>query len=119
MDVRNGGAIPDLPADAVVELPARITRDGAEPIPTAPLAPELRALVSHMKAYETLAIEAACSGDDTVALRALLANPLVPGAEAAVGLRDALIEANLRYLPRFVAAGQGGAADAANPGGLS
>jgi len=25
----------------------------------------------------------------------------VPGAEAAAGLRDALIEANLRFLPRF------------------
>jgi 6-phospho-beta-glucosidase len=61
-------------------------------------------LVEHVKAYERLAILAALSGDDTVALRALLANPLVPGAEAAAGLRDALIEANLRYLPRFMPA---------------
>lgn len=103
VDVRNDGAIPGLPDDAVVELPARITRDGAAPLPTAPLAPEMRGLVLHAKAYEQLAIEAALSGDDTVALRALLANPLVPGAAAAAGLRDALIEANLPYLPRFAA----------------
>ena len=101
VDVRNRGAIPGLPDDAVVELPARVTRDGAEPLPTAPLAPEMRGLVLHVKAYEQLAIEAATSGDDTVALRALLANPLVPGARAA-GLLEALIEANLPYLPRFV-----------------
>jgi 6-phospho-beta-glucosidase len=106
VDVRNAGAIPGLPDDAVVELPARITRDGAEPLPTAPLAPEMRGLVLHMKAYEELTIEAALSGDETVALRALLANPLVPGAEAAAGLRDALIEANLPYLPRFARTGQ-------------
>src|SRR5439155_9714663 len=39
VDVRNDGAIPDLPDDAVVEVPARIDRDGAHPLPLAPLAP--------------------------------------------------------------------------------
>ena len=105
VNVRNDGAIPNLPPDDVVELSARIDRDGATPIPTEPLAPEMRGLVLHAKEYERLAVEAALSGDDEVALRALLANPLVPGADAATGLRDALIEANLRYLPRFVAHG--------------
>src|SRR5690349_4891182 len=105
VNVRNGGAIPNLPDDDVVELSARIGRDGATPIPTEPLSHEMRALVLHAKEYERLAIEAATSGDDEIALRALLANPLVPGAAAAEGLRDALIEANLPYLPRFVARG--------------
>ena len=105
VDVRNNGAIPGLADDDVVELSARVMRDGAEPLPTAALAHEMRALVLHVKEYERLAIEAALSGDDRVALRALLANPLVPGAAAAAGLRDAIIEANLPYLPRFVASG--------------
>ena len=106
VNVRNAGAIPNLPDDDVVELCATINRDGAVPIPTAPLAPEMRGLVLHAKEYERLTIEAALAGDDTIALRALLANPLVPGAEAAAGLRDALVEANLPYLPRFVARGE-------------
>jgi 6-phospho-beta-glucosidase len=105
VNVRNAGAIPNIPDDDVVELCATIGHDGAVPIPTEPLAPEMRALVLHAKEYERLTIEAALAGDDTIALRALLANPLVPGAEAAAGLRDALIEANLPYLPRFVARG--------------
>ncbi len=105
VNVRNAGAIPGLPDDDVVELSARITHDGAEPIPTAPLSHEMRALVLHAKEYERLAIEAALTGDDVVAYRALLANPLVPGAAAAAGLRDALIEANLPYLPRFAQPG--------------
>ena len=41
---------------------ARIDRDGAVPIPTAPLAPEMRALVLHAKEYERLTIEAALDG---------------------------------------------------------
>lgn len=105
VNVRNAGAIPGIPDDDVVELCATVGRDGATPIPTDPLSHEMRALVLHAKEYERLAIEAALSGDDTVAYRALLANPLVPGATAAAGLRDALIEANLPYLPRFVSPG--------------
>ena len=82
-----------------MEVPARIDRTGATPIATAPLAPEMLGLVQHVKAYEALAIEAALSGSDAVALRALVANPLVHGDVP--GLLDAIIEANLRFLPRF------------------
>jgi 6-phospho-beta-glucosidase len=99
VNVRNGTAIPNLPSDAVVELPARIDREAAQPVPTEPLAPEMLGLVEHARAYETLAIEAALTGDDRTALRALVANPLVHGD--APGLLDAILEANLRYLPRF------------------
>ncbi len=101
VDVRNDGAIPDLPDDAVVEIPARIDRDGAHPLPLAPLAPEMRGIVQAIKAYENLAIEAALSGDRRVALRALLANPLVADYDVAAPLLDALLEANRAYLPRF------------------
>ncbi|HKF85127.1 MAG TPA: 6-phospho-beta-glucosidase [Candidatus Limnocylindrales bacterium] len=111
VNVRNDGAIPGIADDDVVELSATVDRDGATAIPTEPLSHEMRALVLHAKEYERLAIEAALSGDDEVALRALLANPLVPGAAAAEGLRDALIEANLPYLPRFVARGEPATAD--------
>jgi 6-phospho-beta-glucosidase len=101
VDVRNDGAMPDLPDSAVVEIPARIDRDGAHPLPLAPLAPEMRGLVQAAKAYEELAIEAALSGDREVALRALIANPLVADYDVAAPLLEALIDANRAYLPRF------------------
>lgn len=101
VNVRNDGAIPDLPADAVVEVPARIDRAGATPLPTRPLAPEMRGLVQHAKAYELLAVEAAVSGDRQVALRALLTNPLVPDAATAEGLLTAILDEGRQYLPRF------------------
>ena len=101
VDVRNDGALRDLPDDAVVEVPARIDRDGAHPLPLAPLAPELRGLVQQVKAFEQLTIAAARTGDEATALRALMANPLVARWSVARPLLDALLEANQRYLPRF------------------
>ena len=59
VDVRNDGALPGLPDAAVVEIPARIDRDGAHPLPLAPLSTDMLGLVEAVKAYEMLAIEAA------------------------------------------------------------
>jgi 6-phospho-beta-glucosidase len=101
VDIRNDGALPDLPDTAVVEIPARIDRDGAHPLPLAPLSPEMRGLVQAIKAYEELAVEAAISGDRRTALRALIANPLVGEWEIAEPLLAALLDANRPYLPRF------------------
>jgi 6-phospho-beta-glucosidase len=101
VDVRNGGALPGLPETAVVEIPAVIDRDGAHPGPLAPLAPEMRGLVEHARGYEELAVRAAITGDRQVALRALLANPLVPGFRTADALLTALLEGNRTQLPRF------------------
>jgi len=101
VNVRNDGALPDLPASSVVEIPARIDATGATPLPLAPLAPELRGLVLAVKAYEDLAVEAALTGDRTVAVKALLAHPLVGRFELARDLVTALLEANRPYLPRF------------------
>jgi 6-phospho-beta-glucosidase len=101
VDIRNEGAIPDLPDDAVVEIPARIDRDGAHPAPLPGLQPELAGLVEEAKAYERLTVEAATTGSRTAALKALVSNPLVPGYTAAAGLLDALLETNRVFLDRF------------------
>ena len=101
VDIRNDGALPDLPDDAVVEIPAVVDREGAHPVRLAPLAPEILGLVQEVKAYERLAVQAALTGDRSVALKALLANPLVARFRIAVPLLDALLDANRQHLPRF------------------
>jgi 6-phospho-beta-glucosidase len=101
VDMRNDGALPDLPDHAVVEIPARIDRDGAHALPLEPLAPDMRGLVQAAKAYEELTVEAACTGDRRTALRALIANPLVGEWAIAEPLLAALLEANRSHLPRF------------------
>ena len=103
VDVRNDGAMPDLPDSAVVEIPARIDRDGAHPLPLAPLAPEQRVLVQAVKAYEELTVAAARSGDRTLAVRALTMNPLV-GAEVARPLLEAMLAADREHMERFAPA---------------
>ena len=39
VDVRNKGTIPELPADTVIEVPARVGAAGAEPLPVPALPP--------------------------------------------------------------------------------
>lgn len=104
VNVRNSGAIPNLPAEWIVEVTATVDRDGAHPLAVAPLAPELLELVEVVKRYELLTIRAARSGDRAPALAALETNPLVGGRVADVpALLDALLAANQRYLPAFFA----------------
>ena len=91
VDVRNNGTIAGLADDDVVELPARVTKDGAVPLSQAPLAPELLGLVQHVAAYERLTVEAATTRDHVAARKALLAHPLIGQVEMVDGLVDALV----------------------------
>jgi 6-phospho-beta-glucosidase len=101
VDMRNDGAIPGLPDEAVVELPAVVDAEGAHPLPQRALPPEMLGLVQHAKAYEHLAVGAARSGSRDQVVRALLANPLVGQYPLAAELADELLAANRHYLPRF------------------
>ena len=101
VDVRNNATIAGLPDEAVVEVPAHVDRSGAHPVPVAPLAPEALGLVQAVTSYEVLAIEAARTGSRAVALRALMANPLVRQWDLAVSVLDELLAVNRDYLPAF------------------
>ena len=101
VDVRNDGALPGVADDAVVEVPCRVDAGGAHPIAQRALPPEMLGLVSHAKAYERLAVEAALSGSRRSVVRALLANPLVGQFPRAEELADAILGHNRAYLARF------------------
>jgi 6-phospho-beta-glucosidase len=91
VDVRNGDTLAGLAPDDVVEVPARVRRDGPEALPQPPLAPELLGLVQHVAAYERLTVRAALSRDPVDARKALLAHPLVGQVELLDGLLDRLV----------------------------
>jgi 6-phospho-beta-glucosidase len=101
VDVRNDGTLPGLADDDIVEVPAHIDRDGAHPIPQAPLSASQAALVHTVKTYERLAVEAARTGDREIARRALATNPLAGGPALADELLEAILLANRQWLPRF------------------
>jgi 6-phospho-beta-glucosidase len=91
LDVRNGGALPGLADDDVVEVPARVGRDGPVALAQAPLAPELLGLVQHVAAYERLAARAALSRDPADVRRALLAHPLIGQVDRVDALADEML----------------------------
>ncbi len=90
VDVRNDGTLAGLAPDDVVEVPARVTRAGAEPLAQSPLAPELLGLVQHVAAYERLAVAAARSRAVLDVKKALLAHPLIAQYAIAEQLLDRL-----------------------------
>jgi 6-phospho-beta-glucosidase len=99
--VRNDGAIPELPLEASVEIPCVVGAAGPAPIARGSLPAATRPLFEAVKTSESLSIEAAIHGSKRLARLAMLANPLVPGYEAAEYLTDELLQAHRNYLPRF------------------
>ena len=96
VDLRNEGTLAGLADDDVVEVPARVGRDGAEPLTQPALAPELLGLVQHVAAYERLTVRAALSRDPVDARKALLAHPLIGQIELVDGLLDRLVAEAVR-----------------------
>jgi 6-phospho-beta-glucosidase len=96
VDTRNGGTLAGLADDDVVEVPARVTSSGPEPLEQEPLAPELLGLVQHVAAYERLAAGAAVTRDAVAARKALLAHPLIGQIEMVDDLVDSLVAEAVR-----------------------
>jgi len=101
VNVRHNGAVPGWPADWVLEMPARVDKQGIHPLPAEPLPPACFGLLAHVKAYELLAVEAAVHGDREAAYQALLVHPLGPKANQVQAVLDDLLETNKAYLPQF------------------
>jgi 6-phospho-beta-glucosidase len=101
VDVRNNGALPDLPDDAIVEVPCAVNRSGASPVVSTGLHRATKGLVGSVATYERLAAEAAVTGDRETAFLALLAHPLISQIKPAEQLLDEILVANAAHLPRF------------------
>ncbi|WP_405447435.1 6-phospho-beta-glucosidase [Streptomyces erythrochromogenes] len=98
----NNGTLPFLPDDAVIEVQARVRATGGSgpvPLPVPRLDPLFAGLVSHVTAYEDLALDAALRGGRERVFRALLAHPLIGQYDLAEGLADRLLAHNKEHLP--------------------
>jgi 6-phospho-beta-glucosidase len=83
LNVRNGSAVPGLPAAAVVEVPCLVGRHGVTPLATDPLPGSMLGLLQQVKAVEQDTIEAAVTGSAMLALRAFAQHPLVDSVAVA------------------------------------
>ncbi|MFH8889256.1 6-phospho-beta-glucosidase [Streptomyces sp. NPDC017949] len=95
----NNGTLPFLPDDAVIEVQARVDRSGPTPLAVPRPDPLYAGLVSHVTAYEDLALDAALRGGRARVFKALLAHPLVGQFDLAEGLTDRLLAHNKEHLP--------------------
>ncbi len=95
---RNNGAVPEFDGDAVLELPARVGRDGVEALAQHAPPHAIRGLMQAVKSYESLTVDAALTGDRDAALQAMMANPLFPGVTESAALLDELLAINEPHL---------------------
>ncbi|MCB8983986.1 MAG: 6-phospho-beta-glucosidase [Ardenticatenaceae bacterium] len=101
VNIKNGRAIPEWPADWVLEMPALVQKSGITPLPARPLPPAQFGLVAQIKSYELLTVEAAVHGDRDAAYEALLTHPLGPTADKVQAVLDDMLAIHRPYLPQF------------------
>mgnify|MGYP001162105194 FL=1 len=102
INVLNKGALNGIPDDAVVEVSAKIYKDRYERKIMGDIPISIRGHIQMIKAYETMTVEAAITGDRNLALKALMSNPICfCRYQRTKVLCDALLDANKDFLPQF------------------
>ena len=101
VNIPNEGRIPNLPDEAIVELPTYIGKDGVENADIGALPLAIREILSKRITQQELQIDAALSGDRDLALRGLLFDDQITSLDAAEAILERSLKANDKYLPRF------------------
>ncbi|MDF8265874.1 6-phospho-beta-glucosidase [Luteipulveratus flavus] len=99
LNVRNRGALPGVPEDAVVEVPCTVDASGPSPLAAEPLTGHALGLVQQVKAVEELTIRAALERSPRLALEAFALHPLVDS----VGTARALLAGYRERIPSLAA----------------
>jgi alpha-galactosidase len=106
-NVRNDGCIPNLPADAVIEAPGYVDRNGLSIPRVGDLPLGCAAVCNASISVQRLAVEAAVHGDDTLLRQALMMDPLVGAVcnpPEIWQMADEMLVAEARWLPQYKAA---------------
>jgi 6-phospho-beta-glucosidase len=93
LNVRNGGLVPQLPDDAVVEVGCEVDGDGIHPWDVAPVGGHMLGLMTQVKAVEQLAIAAALEGSAELAWKAFALHPVVDSVTVGRSLLDGYVQA--------------------------
>ncbi len=101
VNLPNQGAVPSLPADAILEIPAAATGRGFLALQTPALPPALLAPIARRVTVCALTVEAALTGDRALWREALLADGAVTDHTTADKVVEAMLAAHRAYLPQF------------------
>ena len=95
----NNGNIPNIQDDAMVELPAWISKDGVEIIGRGEIGQFYKGMIEQQLASEKLLVQGAIEGSYTKVLQAFSINKTMPSVEVAKKVLDEMIIANRDYWP--------------------
>jgi 6-phospho-beta-glucosidase len=102
VDVQNHGVLDFLPENSVIETSCFVEKDKITRVPLTVTPDEvLRSLLASVKAYETLTVQAALTGDRKTALRALACNPITADMDKSSPCLEEMLLQNRSLLPRF------------------
>ncbi|HWR50114.1 MAG TPA: hypothetical protein VN428_03350 [Bryobacteraceae bacterium] len=101
MNVPNNGTVPNLPKDAVLELPGVAGADGLVPLPQDDAPPRLAAFILRRCAAAEAAVEAAVTGDRKLLVEAMIIDGGVYDYATASKLTDELLKTHKQHLPQF------------------
>ena len=96
-----GGLIPNLPTDAIVEVPGVLSGMGIQGLSFPPLPEGIAELCRRELHLSSLIVDAAATGDRQLALQALLLDPMVDDIDTARAILDDFLVEFAEYLPQF------------------
>jgi alpha-galactosidase len=101
VNLPNDGRIPNLPATAVVEVPAVVGAGRITGLGIGPLPPAIAAVLSARADQQELTVRAGVTGERDTAIQALTLDPLVGDAGTARAILDDAVLAHTPFLDRF------------------
>lgn len=101
LNLPNHGLIPNLPADAIVEVPGMISGLGIRGLNMPPLPEGIAELCRRELALSSITIDACVKGDRQLALQALLLDPMVNDIDTAKAILEDFLTTFREYLPQF------------------
>ena len=101
VNLPNGGIVPNLPSDAVLEVTTLVNGSGFHPYNCGELPAGLNAILQRITASHALTVEASLSGDRNMVIQALIADLTAPNRQTAEKIADCILETHKDYLPHF------------------
>jgi alpha-galactosidase len=101
LNLPNNGLIPNLPDDAIVEVPGMISSLGIQGLGVPPLPDAIAELCRRELALSSLVVDAVVQGDKNLALQALLLDPMMDDIDRARAVLDDFLLTFADYLPQF------------------
>ncbi|MFH1075052.1 MAG: hypothetical protein V1752_08195 [Candidatus Firestonebacteria bacterium] len=101
VNVRNQGAVPNLPNDSVVETTCVLGSNGALPVAAGPLPLGLQGIVRSVQDAASLTVDAGLTGNRKLVLQAALAHPVHRDLDIIEKVIEDLFEAHKQWLPQF------------------